>query len=82
MYLTMIPAESSRNRTSLAPTVMAHHPCAGGVFKSDAWSSKVSELAGRGVTVRELLTFYRASAVGRWAGAAGGWGFGGDLVVV
>lgn len=27
--------------------------------KSDAWSSKVSELAGRGVTVRELLTFYR-----------------------
>ena len=49
------------------------HAMAGGVFnKSDAWSSKV----------RELLTFYRASAVGRWAGAAGGWGFGGDLVVV
>lgn len=46
---------------------MAHHAMAGGVFnKSDAWSSKVSELAGRGVTVRELLTFYRASAVGRW----------------
>lgn len=30
---------------------------------SSAWAAKVMELAERGVTIRELLTFYRASAV-------------------
>lgn len=29
---------------------------------SSAWAAKVMELAERGVTIRELLTFYRASA--------------------
>ena len=36
---------------------------------SSAWAAKVMELAERGVTIRELLTFYRASA-GTAAGTA------------